>query len=202
MKRITCMWKNPVTNKVYVLGTLTYDNKEYSFTYTDPDAVKKWIATGKISNHTCLSTDCEHPLVTPIQTSPHLFFWCSNRLMHKSRPDYDDYIKRMDLDPNTATDLDILERTPHHSIYSSRHFAFRPTTNMVFFLDISVEEINLAIGDKFTVDTELRVWDTHQQLVGRIPWHWQDLFVGGEELSVVKRNDVGPLNMRLLCKLG
>lgn len=151
-----------------------------------------------------------------VYASDHLFPFFENRLMRRSRPDYADYVQRLDLDPATAGDMDILGRSGGERatdafllVPEPEPAPGMPGTFCLLFFAAHVLRLRgaawqhlstLKAGDRltWTADGALR----HGELdVGRLPGHIQALpFLAGATIDVVRNNAQRP-RQSLLCRL-
>jgi hypothetical protein len=103
MKTLILAWQDPESRSWFPIGQLTFDGEHYQFVYIQ--GVKE------------AQTKCKFqplpsfPSFNKVYTSVDLFPLFSNRLMRPSRPDYQDYIKRLNI-PQTEDDpIAILARS-------------------------------------------------------------------------------------------
>lgn len=100
MKTIFVAWQNQVDRKWIPVGKLTYDGKLYSFTYTQGALLaKNFVPFGRMAD------------LSSTYTADELFPLFSNRLLTKSRPEYSDLLKWMNVKDNEYLPMDMLALT-------------------------------------------------------------------------------------------
>ncbi|MEN6489046.1 MAG: HIRAN domain-containing protein [Smithella sp.] len=93
-------WQNPITHSWVPVGQLQYKNNKYYFKYTiGAKKESNFIPFGQMNN---LDDSYE---------SEELFPLFKNRLLPKSRPEYNDYLNWLNLDEDTIDPLEELART-------------------------------------------------------------------------------------------
>ncbi len=96
-------WQDPISRSWFPIGRLTFDGKSYQFVYTQ--GVKE--ATVKCAFKPLSS----FPRLNEIYTSTHLFPVFSNRLMSRSRPDYQNFIQQLNIPDSENNPIAILARS-------------------------------------------------------------------------------------------
>lgn len=93
-------WQDPVSRLWHVVGRLTRARGEYRFTYTrGAKASRFFVPFGQMAQ---LDTEYRSRELLPL---------FSNRVLPKSRPDYDEYLQWLELSPLDADPLVVLGRT-------------------------------------------------------------------------------------------
>ncbi|MGB5595570.1 MAG: HIRAN domain-containing protein [Crocosphaera sp.] len=103
MKKLFLAWQEPQSRRWFPIGRLTFDGNNYHFAYIK--GVEKAEAE---SNFRLLHS---FPDRDRFYTSSELFPLFSNRLMRRSRPDYQDYIQWLNIHQNTNDPIAILARS-------------------------------------------------------------------------------------------
>ena len=103
MKKLFLAWQEPQSRHWFPIGQLTFDGKNYHFAYIQ--GVKKAQAE---SNFRLLHS---FPERDRIYTSSELFPLFSNRLMRRSRPDYQNYIQWLNIPQDEDDPIAILARS-------------------------------------------------------------------------------------------
>ncbi|MEM7555751.1 MAG: HIRAN domain-containing protein [Cyanobacteria bacterium P01_A01_bin.84] len=103
MKTLFLAWQDPNSRTWYPIGRLTYDGEEYKFVYLK-GAVE---ARDKCSFNGLYS----FPEFHCVYKSTIVFPLFSNRVMPRSRPDYKNYIERLNIPENEDEPIDILARS-------------------------------------------------------------------------------------------
>ena len=103
MKKLFLAWQEPQSRHWFPIGQLAFDGKNYHFTYIQ--GVKKAQAE---PNFRLLHS---FPERDRIYTSSELFPLFSNRLMRRSRPDYQNYIQWLNIPQDEDDPIAILARS-------------------------------------------------------------------------------------------
>ncbi len=103
MATLFLAWQEPQSRRWFPIGRLDFDGSEYHFVYTH--GVK--VAQEKAGFTTLHS----FPDIDRVYSSPELFPMFSNRLMRRSRPDYKDYIKWLNIPQDKDDPIAILARS-------------------------------------------------------------------------------------------
>lgn len=103
MATLILAWKNPNTNEWIPIGKLEFDGKVYTFIYTR--------GVLKSKNEGFFVPLAPMQEVDKIYESDLLFPIFQNRLVQKSRPEYEDYLDWLNLDRNRYTPLEELSRS-------------------------------------------------------------------------------------------
>lgn len=103
MKKLFLSWQEPQSRHWFPIGQLTFDGKDYHFVYIQ--GVKKAQAE---YNFRLLHS---FPERDRIYTSSELFPLFSNRLMRRSRPDYQEYIRWLNIPQDEDDPIVILARS-------------------------------------------------------------------------------------------
>lgn len=96
-------WQDPIGRSWFPIGRLTFDGESYKFVYTQ--GVKE--AQAKCAFKPLAS----FPRLDEIYTSTHLFPVFSNRLMSRSRPDYQSFIQWLNIPEEENNPIAILARS-------------------------------------------------------------------------------------------
>jgi hypothetical protein len=96
-------WQDPISRSWFPIGRLTFDGESYKFVYTQ--GVKE--AQAKCAFKPLAS----FPRLDEIYRSTHLFPVFSNRLMSRSRPDYQSFIQWLNLPEEENNPIAILARS-------------------------------------------------------------------------------------------
>jgi hypothetical protein len=103
VKKLFLAWQDPKTRHWFPIGQLTFDEKQYCFVYTN--GVKQ---AQSEANFQLLHS---FPERDRIYKSSELFPLFSNRLMRRSRPDYQEYIQWLNIPENEDDPIAILARS-------------------------------------------------------------------------------------------
>ncbi len=103
MKKLFLAWQEPQSRHWFPIGQLAFDGKNYHFVYIQ--GVKK---AQQESNFRLLHS---FPERDRIYTSSELFPLFSNRLMRRSRPDYQNYIEWLNIPQDEDDPIAILARS-------------------------------------------------------------------------------------------
>ena len=103
MKTLFLAWQDPNTRTWFPIGRLTYDGEEYQFVY-----VKGALAARDKCSFNGLYS---FPEFNKIYKSTVIFPLFSNRIMRRSRPDYKNYIERLNIAENEDEPINILARS-------------------------------------------------------------------------------------------
>lgn len=89
MKTLFLAWKDPVSLAWFPIGRLTFDGKLYRFVYIQ----------GVLSAHQKADFPplWSFPDLDRVYESPELFPLFANRLLRRSRPDYPDFVKWLNI---------------------------------------------------------------------------------------------------------
>ncbi|MFK5975293.1 MAG: hypothetical protein QM493_02185 [Sulfurovum sp.] len=109
-KKLIVAWKNPNNSQWLPIGNLEYRGKLYSFNYTNGAKSKDFQPFGQMNE------------LGKIYNSETLFPIFKNRLLAKSRPEYEDYLNWLDID---KSDNELIEL--------SRSRGIRATDNLQLF---------------------------------------------------------------------
>ena len=101
-EKLWLIWKEPKSRKRYVIGLLTYIDKEYTFKYIDPEV--------NDANKNGFDSFPGFEDKENIYKSNVLFANIQTRLPNKGNPEYLSILRLCDLPPD-ATDMEILKRT-------------------------------------------------------------------------------------------
>jgi len=102
-KELFLLWQTPANNKWLPIGKLLYDAKKYIFKYT----IGAELARNK-ENFIAFSQMDD---LKKIYKSDELYPLFKNRLLPKSRPEYQKYLNWLDLDDKNYSDFEELSRT-------------------------------------------------------------------------------------------
>ncbi|MEO1378161.1 MAG: DNA-binding protein, partial [Cyanobacteria bacterium J06635_10] len=103
MKTLFLAWQDPNTRKWFPIGRLTYDGEEYQFLYVR-GAIEAQAECGFNSLYS-------FPKFYKVYKSKIIFPLFSNRIMRRSRPDYKNYIERLNIPENEDEPINILARS-------------------------------------------------------------------------------------------
>ena len=84
--KLVLAWRNPETRTWTPVGVLEYKDNKYSFYYTNGAKANKFIAFGQMQN------------LEDTYISEQLFPIFKNRLLAKSRPEYEDFLNCLDIE--------------------------------------------------------------------------------------------------------
>lgn len=107
------IWKNPESRRRYKIGILSYNNKEYEFTYINPeldDAINSGFKCFPGFSNLSLS-----------YKSKELFANIATRLPNKARPDYLEILNAYNLE-NDSSELEILKATKGRLVTDNYEF--------------------------------------------------------------------------------
>ena len=100
MKKLYLAWQDRDNRQWYPVGCLTFDNNMYRFAYTKGAGKSpRFIPFGRMTN------------LKAVYESDELFPLFANRLLSKSRPEYKDYLKWLELEDDNNNPLDMLALT-------------------------------------------------------------------------------------------
>jgi hypothetical protein len=102
-KTLFLAWKNPLGHSWFTIGRLTFDGNNYKFVYTQ-GALE---AQEKCAFQPLLS----FPRLDEVYTSTQLFPVFSNRLMSRSRPDYESFMQWLNINQESNEPFAILARS-------------------------------------------------------------------------------------------
>ena len=103
MKTLFLAWQDPNTRTWFPIGRLTYDGKEYQFLY---------VRGAKEAQAECgFNGLYSFPEFYKVYKSKIIFPLFSNRIMRRSRPDYKNYIERLNIPENEDEPINILARS-------------------------------------------------------------------------------------------
>ena len=103
MKTLFLAWQDPITRSWFPIGRLTFDQGEYRFVYTY-GAIE---AQAKCGFQPLLS----FPSLNKVYTSVELFPLFSNRLIRRSRPEYQDFVQWLNIPQHEDDPIAILARS-------------------------------------------------------------------------------------------
>jgi hypothetical protein len=103
LNKLFLAWQDPIGRSWFPIGRLTFDGESYKFVYTQ--GVKE--AQAKCAFKPLAS----FPRLDEIYTSTHLFPVFSNRLMSRSRPDYQSFIQWLNIPEEENNPIAILARS-------------------------------------------------------------------------------------------
>lgn len=220
MMTVYLTWQDSETRRWHTVGELTHDNKQYRFRYTK--GVKNssnFKPFGRLSD------------IEKSYFSDELFPLFENRILSKSRPEYKDYLRWMDINEGILNPLEILSRsggeraTDGMQIYPAPEKGANGRYESFFFIhgirhlpreieglinqvkvgDILYPMLDLANPyDKFAVS--LRTGDP-AFMVGYCPRylardaHKLTSETNDFNIKVAKVNLDAPAQMRILCKM-
>jgi len=99
MTKLFLAWKNPKTKTWTPVGILEYKNNLYYFRYTQGASNTNFQTFGQMQD------------LRQTYSSDHLFPIFKNRLLSKSRPEYEDYLNWLDIQKDKTNDLLELARS-------------------------------------------------------------------------------------------
>ncbi len=103
MKTLFLAWQDYQSRCWFPVGRLTFDGKVYTFTY---------VQGAKQAQHKCgFEPLISFPEWNQVYRSTELFAIFANRVMSKSRPDYQSYLNRFDLSDQNFDFMEFLGRT-------------------------------------------------------------------------------------------
>ncbi|BAY81045.1 hypothetical protein NIES267_05100 [Calothrix parasitica NIES-267] len=103
MKTLFLAWQDSNTRKWFPIGRLTYNGEDYQFSY-----VKGAIEAQAECSFNGLYS---FPDFNKVYSSKIIFPLFFNRIMRRSRPDYKNYIERLNIDENEDEPINILARS-------------------------------------------------------------------------------------------
>jgi len=103
MKTLFLAWQDPYSRSWFPIGRLTFDGTQYQFVYTQ-GAVK--------AQHQCeFQLVYSFPDLNKVYTSVELFPLFSNRLMRRSRPEYNNFVQWLNIPEGKDDPIAILARS-------------------------------------------------------------------------------------------
>jgi hypothetical protein len=99
MTMIYLAWQEPVERRWIPVARPTFDGEKYRFVYTKGARSPRFLKLGRFSD------------LNSIYESAELFPIFSNRLLHKNRPEYEQYLKWLDIAADHDDAISILSRT-------------------------------------------------------------------------------------------
>ncbi|QSJ20720.1 DNA-binding protein [Nostoc sp. UHCC 0702] len=103
MKTLFLAWQDPNSRAWLPIGRLTFDGTKYQFVYTQ--------GATKAQTQYKFQLSYSFPELNKVYTSVELFPLFSNRLMRRSRPDYKNYIKWLNVPEGKDDPIAILSRS-------------------------------------------------------------------------------------------
>ncbi len=103
MKTLFLAWQDPNTRTWFPIGRLTYDGEEYQFSY-----VRGALQAREQCGFNALYS---FPEFNQVYKSTIIFPLFSNRIMRSSRPDYKNYIERLNIPEKEDEPINILARS-------------------------------------------------------------------------------------------
>ncbi|WP_375725036.1 hypothetical protein LXN10_06385 [Arcobacter sp. KX21116] len=97
--KLILVWRNPNTRMWTGVGLLEYKNNKYYFNYTNGAKIDKFIPFGQMNQ------------LNETYVSDELFPIFKNRLLSKSRPEYEDFLSWLDIKKEENNDLLELARS-------------------------------------------------------------------------------------------
>jgi hypothetical protein len=102
MKKLVLSWQKPESHHWFPIGCLEFDGEEYRFFYVQ--GVKQAKNNGFTEIYSL-------PDLNRVYSSTHLFPLFSNRLMSRSRPDYQKYIESLNIPEGEDDPISVLARS-------------------------------------------------------------------------------------------
>jgi len=109
--RLVLAWRNPETRIWVAVGLLEYKDDKYYFNYTNGTKVENFIPFGQMSE------------LSKTYVSDELFPLFKNRLLSKSRPEYEDFLDWLDIDKGNN---DLLELSRSRGIRATDELQLFP----------------------------------------------------------------------------
>ncbi|MEB3827644.1 HIRAN domain-containing protein [Phormidium sp. CCY1219] len=103
LKKLFVAWQDPVSRAWFAIAQLTYSDNRYQFTYIR--GVKE------ACNRANFPGLWSFPNLEKVYESPELFPFFSNRVLRRSRPDYPDYIRWLNLPEGSDHPMAMLSRS-------------------------------------------------------------------------------------------
>jgi len=153
MNELWLIWKQPETRRRYKIGSLTYDGNQYVFKYINPE-----IDDARKAGFTF------YPGFNDINIeyrSNSLFPNIKTRLPNVKRPDYNEILKRYNLNVN-STIFEILEATRGRLITDTFEFVPAFNSNMIVFdvagtrhaSDIGIAKDIIELNDSIVLEND------------------------------------------------
>lgn len=209
-RRLFLLWRDPRTKRYFSVGQLVRRTEapRYEFRY-----LPGYVAAHRHGLDPLLS----FPDRDAVYESDQLFPFFENRLMRKSRPDFAAYVQSLDLDPATATDMEILGRSGGERATDSFRLlpepepvAEHPGHYQILFFATGMRRqgsgtwqhiVALTAGDRLALGDDGRL--SHAGVpVGEVPAPLRALLpecVDDVVIEVVRRNRAAPRFM-VLCR--
>lgn len=219
MKRLYLAWQDQTTRKWLPVGELTQEGKKFCFSYTKgATRSDRFRPFGLMKN------------MNVVYESKELFPLFTNRLMVKSRPEYNDYLKWLNLSQEDASPLSILsissgtrktdplelfpcpspnEKNQYEVEFFSRGIRYLPPENQKQINKLQPGDLLFLLRDvqnPFDAKALLMRTDDPMSIAGYCPMYFNHDFnqlLDQNEtvsVSVVRVNTNAPSQMRLLCK--
>lgn len=97
MKKLYLAWQDPLTRRWFPVGRLTLENQGYRFVYTKgANQSPRFIPFGRMNE------------LKTVYEATELFPLFANRLLSKARPEYQDYLKWLNLESDGGEDQELV----------------------------------------------------------------------------------------------
>jgi hypothetical protein len=103
MKTLFLAWQDPSSRSWFPIGRLTFEQGKYNFVYT--------YGATKAQDSCGFQPLLSFPSLNKVYTSVELFPLFSNRLMRRSRPEYQDFVQWLNIPQNEDDPIAILARS-------------------------------------------------------------------------------------------
>ena len=216
--RLLVAWQNPQNREWIPIGNLYYENNLYKFCYVE--GVRK----AKEEGFTYFTNFAEMNDLESIYTSPTLFPQFANRVLAKSRPEYERYQKWLMLD-SSSTPLEELAKNNGVRVTDNIELYKIPTKSDKYIVEFFSHGIShlipsyqervksLQVNEKLYLMRDLQnEYDNNallirtkgpMELVGYVPRIYAGDFtklLGNASLRVKQINQDSPMQFQLLCE--